>query len=38
MWLPKDELAFLRSLELEEDEMEKILWRNAEDFVGMHLQ
>ena len=20
------------------DEMEKILWRNAEDFVGMHLQ
>ncbi len=34
MWTPAAELDFLRSLELDEHEMELILWRNAQRFVG----
>lgn len=34
MWEPTSELAFLRSLDLADDEMEKILWKNAERFLG----
>ena len=34
MWEPTSELAFLRSLDLTDDEMEKILWKNAERFLG----
>ena len=37
MWEPQAELEFLRSLELDDAEMEKILWRNAERFVEMDL-
>ena len=37
MWEPQAELEFLRSRELDDAEMEKILWRNAERFVEMDL-
>ena len=37
MWEPTAELEFLRSLELSEEEMEKILWKNAERFLGMSI-
>lgn len=35
MWEPPAELAFLRSLDLNQDEMENILWKNALRFVGL---
>lgn len=38
MWEPINELNFLKSLELTDAEMEKILWRNAERFVEMSLE
>ena len=34
MWEPTSELEFLRKLELTDGEMEKILWKNAERFLG----
>ena len=34
MWSPKNELNFLESLDLTEDELEKIVWLNAQRFVG----
>ena len=37
MWAPADELEFLRQLDLTDQEMELITWRNAERFVGMDI-
>ena len=34
MWSPADELRLFESMELSEEDTEKILWRNAQRFIG----
>lgn len=38
MWNPKEELDRLKALELSDDEMEKILWKNADRIFNLGLE
>ena len=37
MWTAKGELDFLKSMNLPEEDMEKILWKNINEFLGLGL-